>query len=89
MGNEMNINVKIDDLKTVTCECEGKHFIQVIMYKILPALYSPSGQEQVMAVPNNVKCVACGKVQGIDSLAKCFKERDKEGQSFKPVLVKG
>ncbi len=88
MVDSLNINVKIEDLKTITCECGGEYFTQLILYKILPALYSSTGQEQLMAVPNSIKCASCGKVQGIENLVRCFKERDKE-PPFKPILVKG
>jgi hypothetical protein len=51
----------IRNSKSVTCECGGMLFQEKIFFKILSALISPSGKEEVVPMPIFV-CEKCGKV---------------------------
>ena len=47
--------------KTLKCECGGMLFHEKIFFKILSALISPSGKEELVPMPVFV-CAKCGKV---------------------------
>ena len=48
------------DLKDIVCEdCGGKYFRQVQGFKIVSALQSPTGKEQIMPIPT-FRCDDCG-----------------------------
>jgi hypothetical protein len=68
------VKVDVRDLKLVTCECGGEHFEAIMNYRILPALYSNTGAEQMLAVQVS-RCIACKKVWDLDSLYKDFSDR--------------
>ena len=56
----LNLNVKPEDLKDITCEqCGSKYFRQVQAFKRLSALISPSGKEQIVPIPV-FRCDECG-----------------------------
>jgi hypothetical protein len=50
--------------KSVTCECGGMLFQEKIFFKVLSALISPSGKEELVPMPVFV-CEKCGKVPSI------------------------
>ena len=47
--------------KTLKCECGGMLFQEKIFFKLLSALISPSGKEELVPMPVFV-CAKCGKV---------------------------
>jgi len=68
------VNVNLNDLKIISCECGSEHFEPLMIYRILPALYSNTGHEQVL-VTQCSRCVACKKLWDPDSLYKSFTDR--------------
>ena len=56
------LNVDPFKLKTVTCpNCEGIFFTEVTMFKEIPAVMSPNGQQSMLPIPV-VVCNECGTV---------------------------
>ena len=56
--------MKLDPTKldTIRCEnCDGIFFTDVTMYKVVPAVQSPSGQKSMLPIPV-VRCADCGDV---------------------------
>jgi hypothetical protein len=59
----MQIKVPIDQLKDRVCpKCQGMLFIQMMVLKELPPVYSPSGQYETNMSLVGFGCVACGTV---------------------------
>jgi predicted nucleic acid-binding Zn ribbon protein len=59
-GAKLNINV--NDLKDLTCEnCDGRFFREVQAFKIVSALISPTGKEQIIPIPT-YRCDDCGHI---------------------------
>lgn len=50
--------------KSVTCECGGMLFQEKVFFKVLSALISPSGKEELVPMPVFV-CESCGKVPSV------------------------
>jgi hypothetical protein len=71
MGKQQvaNINVDVNDLKIVICTCEGKVFEQVVMFRILPAIYSPDGHPSLLPVP----CAMCTKCKAVYDMVEMLK----------------
>jgi hypothetical protein len=74
MQPQQTVKVDLKDLKTVLCECGCEYFEPLIMYKIIPALYSNTGTEQLLATQGS-RCVKCSKVWEAETLYKDFKDR--------------
>ena len=56
----LNLNVKPEDLKDITCtNCGSKYFRQVQAFKRISALISPTGKEQILPIPV-FRCDDCG-----------------------------
>lgn len=50
------------NMKDLICEeCSGKYFRQVQGFKIISALESPTGKEQIMPIPT-FRCDDCGYI---------------------------
>ena len=50
------------DMKDLVCEkCGGRYFRQVQGFKIISALQSPTGKEQIMPIPT-FRCDDCGYI---------------------------
>ena len=59
---EADIKINAADLKDVLCSaCNGKVFRQASMFKILSALVSPTGKEQIVPIPV-FRCDDCGNI---------------------------
>lgn len=63
---QRNLNMKVTpdmirNSKSVTCECGGMLFQEKVFFKVLSALISPSGKEELVPMPVFV-CTSCGKV---------------------------
>lgn len=52
------LNLKADDLKNLKCKCGSEVFDQGLNMKILPAVLSPTGKEEVTPVPT-IFCKEC------------------------------
>jgi hypothetical protein len=65
----LNVKVNINDLKTVLCDCGGQYFDRVYMYKVIPAVYTPLGKVQLLAV-QCIRCVKCGAVRTEEDVLK-------------------
>lgn len=51
----------LNDLKDVKCsKCNNLEFIQTFVFKVVPAVMSQSGKEQVAPVPARFVCAQCG-----------------------------
>ena len=71
----VNVNVDTRDLPTSQCDCGTYHFETVFLYKLLPALYSPTGKEQLLSIPH-AQCINCGSVHSMEELIKMAKGKD-------------
>jgi uncharacterized Zn finger protein len=60
--SKMNINVNLDQCEDITCEsCGNLTFSQVVMFKKISAIYSPTGKASL--IPLQVfECSECGHV---------------------------
>tara|TARA_Y100001963_G_C6620794_1_gene371608 strand:- start:131 stop:391 length:261 start_codon:yes stop_codon:yes gene_type:complete len=57
---EPGLQLNPKDLKDIVCEqCGSKYFRQVQGFKIVSALQSPTGKEQIMPIPT-FRCDDCG-----------------------------
>jgi hypothetical protein len=56
---QMAINVDVNTLQSVKCVCGAEVFTPVSQFKVLPRLYSNSGQPQLVNVMG-IQCTACG-----------------------------
>ena len=66
-GKRPEPGLKIDaaDLKDICCDnCGGRVFRQASMFKILSALVSPTGKEQLVPIPV-FRCDDCGNINDI------------------------
>lgn len=54
------MNIDVDKLDNVTCDCGNDTFLQVFKLKHISALISPNGQEGIINIPFLV-CSSCGK----------------------------
>jgi hypothetical protein len=61
MTDKMTVNIPLDQLKDVVCECTNAAFVTAIRLRELPALYSPTGKADYLAQPLCFLCTACGK----------------------------
>jgi len=61
------INININDLKDIVCECGNKVFHSVIQAKFIPALYSQNGQPGMLQRPCFM-CTECGKTMPVDEM---------------------
>lgn len=67
MQNKLAVNIKVEDLKDVTCACGSTVFDTALQAKIIPALYSQNGKKSMLQQPC-LKCVSCGAVYSIDAI---------------------
>ena len=55
------IQVDLSKLKTVVCSCGKLFFEPVQSYKVVPSIYSPTGNPQLVAM-NYFRCIEFGSV---------------------------
>jgi len=67
MVNPMQVKVDVKDLKSVRCSCGGVYFESLVEYRLLPALCSPSGQDQLLSLPV-ARCMDCKKAYLMEGL---------------------
>ena len=61
-AQNMQVKVALKDTTDLSCEsCEGKLFIQLMMFKKLSAVLSPTGEESLIPV-QVFACNSCGHV---------------------------
>jgi ferredoxin-like protein FixX len=70
------INVNMDELKTIQCQCGKFVFEQVLVLKVIPAVLSNTGKEGLVQLPC-LKCVECGAVHTMDSILKNIQPSNK------------
>ena len=63
------INIDPKELKDVKCQCGHSYFETVMQYKIVPALYSQTGSEQILAV-GMAKCTNCWLISSVEDLMR-------------------
>jgi len=71
----------IKNSKSITCECGGMLFQEKIFFKVLSALISPSGKEELVPMPVFV-CENCGKVPGVFDVQNILPEEVKARAPF-------
>jgi hypothetical protein len=59
----------IKDFKDVVCTCGSYEFMNLFIMKVVPALYSQTGKEQLGPFPSRFICANCGK-DVVDSLTE-------------------
>ena len=59
-GAKQTISVNLDTLASATCPSCGDNIFEtdLVTYKVLPAIQSPSGQAQLIGIPV-ISCVGC------------------------------
>jgi hypothetical protein len=63
--NPQNITVNANDLDNLICTvCECPVAIELFQLKILPALYSRQGKEEIIKLPVGHCCKNCGEPMG-------------------------
>lgn len=61
MVSPTNINVDINSLDQQICpECESLNCYEIFHLKLLPAMLSPNGKEQMLKLPVGYMCINCG-----------------------------
>lgn len=66
------INIDINKLPFAKCKCGNTCFETVNSYKLLSALVSPSGQEQLLSIPQ-AKCPVCASIYSMEEIVKLAK----------------
>jgi hypothetical protein len=61
MAEQIKMNVPLDQLKDKVCECGNALYIPALQLKIVPPLYSPSGQPEYVMLQVGFLCVNCGE----------------------------
>lgn len=56
---QMAVNVDVNTLQAVKCICGAEVFMQVSQFKVLPRLYSNTGQPQLVNLLG-IQCTTCG-----------------------------
>jgi hypothetical protein len=75
------------------CQCNNAYFETVTTYKLLPALCSPSGQDQLISIPM-AKCTECSSIYTLEEMLKKMKDEspvelpDSVKKYTGPILVK-
>ena len=60
VNSEQSVNIEIDQLENVKCDCGCETFIPAVKVKKISAIISPSGREEKAAVQTLV-CIKCKK----------------------------
>ena len=68
-----SIPVDLNTLQTVLCSCGKAFFESVIMYKILPAIYSSTGKPNVVGI-QAIQCVDCKSIFMLEDVLKSANE---------------
>lgn len=62
--SKINLQIDVNQLKSVTCKkCQSEFFEIVFKLKIVPALTSPTGKDEVIAIQTFL-CKNCGTEVG-------------------------
>lgn len=62
--NDLNVNIPIDEFNNLQCnKCGSLIFTQMFEIKVIPNLYSPSGDKMFMPNPLGIKCIECGEIE--------------------------
>ena len=76
------MNINLDNCPEIVCPCGGKEFAQLYKVKILPSVYSPSGQTGTVNIAHAFACVMCGKAMDIKETIKEY-----EGKQGKIITM--
>ena len=63
------VRVNLNDLKEFRCECGCNVFDDVCRYRVVPALYSQTGQPMLLKIPCSI-CTSCSKVLTQEEILK-------------------
>jgi hypothetical protein len=61
MAEQIKVNIPIEQLKDKVCSCTNALFIPALQLKIIPPIYSPSGQPEYMMLQVGFLCTNCGE----------------------------
>lgn len=75
MNQKQQININVNELKDIPCECGSLYFSQLVRIKHVSALQSPDGKEGRVNMTGMV-CVECGKSD--TEAMKHFEKKQKE-----------
>jgi hypothetical protein len=70
-----NINVDIHSLKVVMCSCGNHIFEPLIIYRIVPSIYSQTGKPALMGT-NCSRCIKCSAVHEVDNMLASIQDSD-------------
>lgn len=80
------INIDVNSLKDVACECGSILFTQIGRIKYVSALQSPEGKEGLVKMLGMV-CMECGKTE--QEAIEYFEKKQKEEFDKKIIPLKG
>ena len=92
MANQINgqgqeqrtvINIDVSKLDGAVCNCGCRFYDTVMEYKLISALMSPSGQEQLFSIPH-AACTNCGNIYSMEEIVKMAKGEEIDA----PPLIK-
>lgn len=73
-GQQMNLNINVQDLKVMECVCGNSCFLPQIKVRFIPRLLSPAGQPQYLLTQEGIACAICGEVFDVSNPSKEEKE---------------
>lgn len=87
-GKAPQVNVNINELATVICECKNPIFTKGMLCKVIPALASPTGQAGLVHIPVFI-CNNCGKAYMAEDLVNGPTLTAEDIQGQQPDFYKG
>ena len=76
-----NINVNLNDVPNLACECGHKLYKKVFIIKKISALISPTGKETVIPIEVHA-CDSCGKISSLYKNLNATDELPGDGESI-------
>jgi len=81
-GQRATVNINVDELNIATCNCGNVYYETLMTYKLIPALMSPNGQEQLLSIPA-ARCVKCHSIFPMEEIVRLAK-----GENLVSTLAK-
>lgn len=77
MPAQPQINININSLAVISCQCGNAIFDSVLQCRLIPALYSQDGRESMLAI-GCYRCTKCGQVYSADQMVEMHKKAERE-----------
>lgn len=75
MPQQFNINVDLNSLTPRKCHCGSGTFMPVVNFYDVPAILSPTGQADIVAIGAGYVCLACQAPAILDVITNGDKSR--------------